>query len=228
MRVTKEKSGLSLKLNAAALQDSFKNARLAYQTLLVKGKGEYASKTQKQSFSYRLQMKKDSVISVSISVLGIQGLRLTMDSDSVKWINYLEKSYTALSLASFMKRYNIQSSLGQLQNLLLGEFPFSGDSLLAISWDSTISIVKAQQNKSILEFYVNSSNFKLKSFSANADTLKIKVTYDYHALDKAPRAMDIQIKGKQVTRIQLQHNSLEVNPAKLNFNLFVPDNYVRK
>jgi uncharacterized protein YxeA len=119
--------------------------------------------------------------------------------------------------------------LGQLQDLLLGEFPLGGDSLLVVAWDNPIRILKMQNKKPILEFHVNSSNFKLKSFSANADTLKVKAMFDnYQTLDKVARYLNIEIKGKQSTSIQLQHNSLEVNPAKLNFNFFVPDNYVRK
>jgi hypothetical protein len=228
-RVSKEKLNLPLKLDAVALQDSLQKASLSYRTLLIKGRGDYANKNQKQSFGYRLQMQKDSAISLSISVLGIQALRLIMDNDSVRWINYLDKSYTVLSLATFMKRYNIQTTLGQLQGLLLGEFPLSGDSLRVVGWDNSIRIVKIQPNQPVLEFYVNSSNFKLKSFSANADTLKVEAMFDnYHTLGKVPSALVIAIKGKQAVYIQLQHNSLEVNPAKLNFNFSAPNNYVRK
>jgi len=77
--------------------------------------------SQINSFDVTLRAKKDSVIWVSISpALGIEAARVLITSDSVKFMNKLNKTYFKGDYAYISKLFNTELDFNMLESLLVG------------------------------------------------------------------------------------------------------------
>jgi len=74
--------------------------------------------------------RKDSIIYITVSKMGIEGMRLVLTPDSVKFLNHLSSSY-------YVGGYSVSKTVGQqvdfymIQSLLTGEEPSPKTSLQA-------------------------------------------------------------------------------------------------
>jgi hypothetical protein len=67
-------------------------------------------------------MRRDSIIWVSASLAGIEGVRAVLTRDSVRVINRLEKTYFSGGYDYLSKLLNVPVSFAQMQALLLGDY----------------------------------------------------------------------------------------------------------
>lgn len=72
------------------------------------------------SFTVSLRIKKDSVIWMSLSKLGIEGARVLVTTDSVSFMNRLEKIYFKGDFSYLSRLLNVQLDFELLQSLLVG------------------------------------------------------------------------------------------------------------
>jgi len=100
-----------------------------FDQLSVKMKAEYKDGADNQNFTINAVMIKDSLIWASISALGIEGIRILVDKDSIKLINRLKKTYYVHS-TDFLEQFLGQPfGVSQLQQLLLGNPIFDFENL---------------------------------------------------------------------------------------------------
>jgi len=91
-----------------------------WQNVDIRGKGEFEQGNTQQSFTYRLKLIRDSVIWVSISKFGFEGVRALITTDSVFVLNRLDRTYSSGNLAALGERYQVPASFSYLEGLLLG------------------------------------------------------------------------------------------------------------
>jgi hypothetical protein len=72
------------------------------------------------SFTVSLRVKKDSIIWMSISKLGIEGARVLINKDSVSFINRISNKYFKGDFSYISKLLNTQLDFEMLQSLLVG------------------------------------------------------------------------------------------------------------
>ena len=90
--------------------------------LNAKGKAQINLKGNKQGANLALRMRRDSIIWVSASLAGIEGVRAVLTRDSVRVINRLEKTYFSGGYDYLSKLLNVPVSFAQMQALLLGDY----------------------------------------------------------------------------------------------------------
>ena len=90
--------------------------------LNAKGKAQINLKGNKQGANLALRMRRDSIIWVSASLAGIEGVRAVLTRDSVRVINRLEKTYFSGGYDYLSKLLNVPLSFAQMQALLLGDY----------------------------------------------------------------------------------------------------------
>ena len=88
----------------------------------AKGKAQVNMKGEKQGANLAVRMRRDSIIWVSGSLVGIEGVRAVLTPDSVRVLNRLQKTYFSGGYDYLSKLLNVPVSFAQMQALLLGDY----------------------------------------------------------------------------------------------------------
>src|SRR4026207_176312 len=96
--------------------------KITYTTLSAKIEVDYQDADgKKYNVTAHLRMYKDSVIWISITaILGIEGLRAYITSDSVRLLDKQNKVYTSRSISYLQETTALPLDLASLQDLIVG------------------------------------------------------------------------------------------------------------
>jgi hypothetical protein len=106
--------------NSKTLTTNLKLNEFHFDRLNAKLSVEAMIDSASNSFTIALRMKKDSVIWMSISKLGIEGARVLITKDSVRFINRINNRYFKGDYAYISKLLNTDLDYEMLQSLLVG------------------------------------------------------------------------------------------------------------
>ncbi len=118
------------------LLNKMSTRRINYITFSAKIKVDYwNSKGKQPDFVANIRMKKDSLIWISLSNdLGIEGIRVLITPDSVKFLDKLANTYTRRHLSFLQEVSQIPFAFVDLQDLLVGNpVFFNRDSITSYS-----------------------------------------------------------------------------------------------
>jgi hypothetical protein len=106
--------------NSKTLTTNLKQNEFKFDRLKAKLNVDATIDSSSNTFSMSLRMKKDSVIWISLSKLGIEGARMLITRDSVKFINTIKKQYFSGDF-NFLSQYlNTELDFEAIQSLLIG------------------------------------------------------------------------------------------------------------
>ena len=96
--------------------------RIEFQTFSAKINTDYeGSDGKKYDVNVFVRMKKDSIIWISVNgALGIEGMRVLIDKDSVRILNKLDKEYQVRSIAYLQEVAALPLDLRTVQELIIG------------------------------------------------------------------------------------------------------------
>lgn len=94
---------------------------LFFSELSAKMKIDATLDGRKQSFNANMRWKKNHHIWISFNILGIEGMRVWIDKDSIRIIDRLNKRYIAKPYTYLNEVASIDIPFNQLENLLLGK-----------------------------------------------------------------------------------------------------------
>ena len=126
------------------LLDSVNSKKALYSTFSAKIKVEYSNEKGKQpDFIANVRMRKDSLVWISIgNDIGIEGLRVLIDQDSIRIIDKLANTYQVRPVSSIQEISQLPFQLADLQGLLVGEpVFFNRDSILSYSGNTNTQTV---------------------------------------------------------------------------------------
>src|SRR3954470_21190316 len=117
--VTKVKCDLDFK-NAKTLTANLKANEFKFDRLNAKLSVDAEIDSSSNSFTVSLRIKRDSVIWMSLSKLGIEGARVLIAKDSVKFVNSIKSEYFSGDFAYLSKLLNTELDFEIIQSLLVG------------------------------------------------------------------------------------------------------------
>lgn len=231
--------------NARTLTANLKAKEFKFNKLNAKLSVDAVIDSTNNSFTVSLRMKKDSIIWMSISKLGIEGARVIITKDSVKFLNRLKSQYFKGDYAYISKLLNTELDFEMLQSLLVGnsvEF-YNDDDKIKPGVDNcqyTLGTIrkyklrKVERGKTLKEsaqsIYLVSETFKVarilfyefkpdRSFDASFG--------DFQPTDDSqlfPMQMNYIIKAKKNVNIDLKYSKVLLNEEQ-SFPFKIPDNY---
>lgn len=207
-------------------------SNIEFEYLQAKGKLAYQDANNSTNAHFNLRIKKDSLIWISVSQLGIEGARFMITKDSIFGINRLNKESYIYSIAYFQELFNVEVNFNTFQSILLGNMPFNterGDKLIQ---EGKYSILERNKESYDLEAYINIESLKLEKMvivqKPLANTLNINYT-DFKPLLNFifPYKTGISLKyineGKLVyNSIYLEYNKVELDEKELKFPFKIP------
>lgn len=97
-----------------------KEHELKFDFLSARFGAEYTNGNQETSFSGQIRIRKDSLIWLSLSALGIEGIRILITQDSVKYINRLNKTCFSGNWSGLNRFLHTNIDYDILQSFLIG------------------------------------------------------------------------------------------------------------
>jgi len=230
------------------LIEHLKANEFKYDWITAKFGCEAVMDDQSNSFTVNLRGRKDSVLWLSISALGIEAARAIVTRDSVKLRNNLAKSYFVGDYNYLSKLLNTDLDFEMLQSLLIGnsvEF-YEEDEKLKSGKDNNkylLSTVRKRRLKKVLEkneplkdhvqvIWLEPGIYKIARLLINDFNTNRTFEANYSNYQKVdslyfPYDLKFNIKAEKVINININYSKVNLNIPQ-SFPFTIPDNYERK
>lgn len=208
---------------------------IEFETFSAKINTDYqAGDGKKYDVNVFVRMKKDSVIWISVNgALGIEGMRVLIDKDSVYTLNKLDKEYQVRSIAFLQEVAALPLDLHTVQQLIIGNPVFLDSNIVSYSADGTnISLLNDGQWFKHLISMNNNDHLVLNSKLDDAGPLRSRTSFltysDYKNEDGINFATNrtISVTEKTQLDVKLNFKQYEFNKT-LSYPFSVPKNYKR-
>ncbi len=213
---------------AAALLEIARATNNPYTWYSATGTGTIDWDDQRLSAKLNVRIRKDSVIWVQISKLGIEVARMYVTPDSAFFINRIERKYARYSTNQFFKEYDLPADFDMFLNVFTGGAYVPSDiSRMVIEADGALLLESGGGVKA--RHWMDVSYQLMRSHVMDSNKHEWSATYgNYTAVNtgqKFPfqRGNTIVIDGKS-NLFDLDYASIVVNvPQELPFS--IPSNY---
>lgn len=232
--------------NAKALAANLKAKEFKFEKLNAKMAVEALIDSTSNSFTISLRMRKDSLIWMSISKLGIEGARVLITKDSVKFMDRLKNKFFRGDYAYISKLLNTELDFEILQSLLIGnsvEF-YDEDEKLKPGVDNcqyTLGTIRKYKLRRVMEkgkelkesaqsIYMIPETFKIARilfYDFNPDRSFDAHFNDFTAIDSTqlfPYKMNYVIKAQKNVNIDILYSKVTLNEEQ-SFPFKIPENY---
>lgn len=232
--------------NARTLTSHLKEKEFKFDRINAKLSADAEIDSTSASFTITLRMKKDSIIWMSISKLGIEGARVLITKDSVKLVNRMKNNFFVGDFAYISKLVNTDLDFEMLQSLLVGnsvEF-YDEDEKIKPGIDNcqyTLGTIRKKRLRKVMEkgkelkepaqsIYMVPETFKIarilfyefgpdRSFDAVYSAYELK-----DSTQLFPMKMNYTIKAQKTVKIDLVYSKVVLNEEQ-TFPFKIPENY---
>lgn len=235
---------------AKALSNYLKQNEFSYDWLTSRFSANVDMDANKQSFNVSVRAKKDSAIWLSVSLLGIEGARMLITTDSLKFIDRVNNKYFIGDYNYLSQRIHIDLDFEMLQSVLIGnsvEF-YDEDEKLKSAKDSTyylLSTIRKRKLKKVLNksnegipvnelvqrIWLNPLTFKIEKILINDFSLNRTFTADYsdfQVVDSSyfPFKAQFDIDAQKKIKMNIDYSKVvRDKPQSMPFN--IPSKYER-
>ena len=211
-----------------------KAANTAFLYLSAKGKAQLTVKGREQGANLNVRLRRDSLIWVSGSLLGIEGVRAVLTPDSVRVVNRLEKSYFVGGYDYLSRLLEVPVSFAQVQALLLGDYlPAPAGTPPTVVPEAGGQRVSYPQGRLRVERLLSAAGRVQQHKLEEAGTgRRLAVDYaDFRPLDGAglPFAYDLSLRAERPqasTAARLNYSKVAVG-ERLEFPFSIPKGYAK-
>ena len=224
---------------AVRIEPAVKAVNSAFPYLSAKGKVQVDMNGNKQGANVSLRMRRDSIIWLSASLLGFEGVRAKLTPDSVIVVNRLQKEYFAGGYDYLSRLLNVPVSFTQMQALLLGDYlPAPAGTKLSVSDEAgEQQRIAYQDNGLLIARLLQAGTGRVQQLRMEDPDAQRTLTVDYtdfQPLDgeaNFPFAHTSQILAQDAegtVSAALNYSKVSVGREKLSFPFSVPAGYARR
>ena len=230
------------------LFNKLKKHELKFNWFSARFSADYKNASRETSFSGQIRIKKDSLIWLSLSVMGIEGMRIMITQDSIKYINRLENTYVIGDWFDLNRFLNTNIDYDILQSFLIGnDISFYEEGKFKATIDKNeYKLIAAARGK--MKKYIRNNNEALKVFIQNIwlnpETFKItradvketrrqniKLDATYSSFEEIssqlfPREMTYQIIAENRIFIDCSFSRINIEKS-LTFPFRIPSSFAR-
>ncbi|MBC8314622.1 MAG: DUF4292 domain-containing protein [Bacteroidetes bacterium] len=225
-----------------------KEHELKFDWLSARFSADYKNGNQESSFSGQIRINKDSIIWLSLSVMGIEGLRIMISQDSINYINRLNKTYVIGDWFDLNRFLNTNIDYDILQSFLIGnDISFYEEGKFKATIDKNeyklIAVARSKMKKYIRNhkdalkvfiqnIWLNPETFKITRADVKEtrkQNIKLDATYSSFEEIKNqlfPREMTYQINTENRIFIDVAFSRINIDKA-LTFPFRIPSSYAR-
>ncbi|HYF70770.1 MAG TPA: DUF4292 domain-containing protein [Ohtaekwangia sp.] len=185
-----------------------------------------------------IRIRKDSVIWMTFSVIGVQGGKALINKDSITIVSNVDKEYYVFDYDELSKRYNFEVNYDVIQAAMLGNLIMPRDDNDQVEQEASMFILKQQAGTVMVSNYINAANKKIEKVELKENTNNNSLVVNYSNFqpvgDKIfPYNGTISLFYKTLagvlnTTVIFEYNKAEVGDKELKFPFNIPKRYVRR
>lgn len=185
-----------------------------------------------------IRVRKDSVIWMTFSVIGVQGGKALINKDSITIVSTIDKEYYVFDYVELSKRFNFPINYDVIQASLLGNPLLKRSEADVIEQLSSMYLLKQKTGTVDVVNFVNSAASKIEKIelkeSDSNNTLNISYSNFQPVGNKLfPYNGTISLfyktpSGLLNTTIIFEYNKAEVGDRELRFPFNIPKKYDRR
>ena len=185
-----------------------------------------------------VRLRKDSVIWISFSSIGIQGARCLINQDSITIMNLVKKEYYVFHYDSLSEQFNFDVSYDAIQAAAFGNLIKDRNNSDVVEKEEGLYILKQNSGNVTIDNFVNPKTMKIERVEmtegSTQNTAVIRY-YDFHMVEKSafPYSAILSIFYKDGmktlnTVIEMEYSKAQLEDKELKFPFNIPKKYERK
>ncbi|OIN57993.1 hypothetical protein BLX24_17560 [Arsenicibacter rosenii] len=216
-------------------------AEVDFTFLTAKARVSFKSKDQDiDNATVNIRVKKDSLIWIAISKIGVEAARVLVNRDSITILDKINNEYTQYDFPGLSKRFNFDMNFELLQALIVGNLPLPKQPAQKIKNERDYLLLRQTEGKVLVENYIGEENRKLKKLMVVEQPTKntLRLDYaDFTALNNFlfPYTSLITLDYKSgadgqfyQTLLRIRHSKVELVDKNPGFPFSIPARYTRR
>ena len=185
-----------------------------------------------------IRIRKDSVIWMDISVVGVSGARALINQDSITIRSNVDKEYFVFEFKELSKRFNFEINYQIVQAALLGNLLYDKRPEDQVKTDGSFTILEQTIGTANIRNYINSASHKLEKIDLKEHNTNNSLVVNYSNFQNVgPKVFPyngvIQILYKTMAgvinnTITFEYSKAEVGDRELRFPFNIPRKYERR
>ena len=185
-----------------------------------------------------IRIRKDSVIWMTFSVIGVQGGKALINKDSITIVSTVDKEYFVFPYSELSDRFQFDIDYEVVQAAMLGNPIITRSDDDNVVQESSMYLLRQNQSDVSVVNYVNAASMKIEKVEMKEDNTMNSLVINYSNFqpvgDKVfPYNGTINLFYKTLsgllnTTIIFEYNKAEVGDKELRFPFNIPKRYVRR
>jgi hypothetical protein len=185
-----------------------------------------------------IRIRKDSVIWMDISLVGVSGARALINKDSLTIRSNVDKEYFVFEFTELSKRFNFTINYHILQAAMLGNLIYDRRPEDVVRTDGTFNILEQVMGTVTIKNYINAASTKLEKVELLESNTNNSLVINYSNFQPVGTKtfpfsgfIDILYKtpaGVIRNTILIEWSKAEVGDRELRFPFNIPKKYERR
>jgi hypothetical protein len=185
-----------------------------------------------------IRVRKDSVIWMTFSVIGVQGGKALINQDSITIVSNVDKEFYVFEYSELSKRYNFEINYKVIEAAILGNLLMPRKETDDVRQEPSYFVLKQSANDVTVDNFVNAASMKVEKVELKEATSNNTLVINYSNFQPLgskllPYNGTINLFYKTVsgllnTTVIFEYNKAEVKDKELKFPFNIPKRYVRR
>ena len=217
---------------------SFGIEELDFEYLQAKTKIQYEDGIQNLNANATIRIRQDSLIWISISSTGVEGIRSIIQKDSIFVIDRINKEYREFSFDSLRRAYNIPIDYHMVESALIGNLIKARKNNDKVMKNDDFFILKQNSGNLAIDNFVNAKTMKIERVKVreNPSDSNMEIKYeDFQITNEIliPYKNSVFLtynrnNSELVSHLNINFSRVAINEKKIKFPFNVPNRYVSK
>ena len=185
-----------------------------------------------------IRVRKDSVIWMNFTVIGVQGGRALINQDSITIISNVDKEYYVFNYKELSKRFNFEINYKVIQSAMLGNLLMDRKAEDTVEQKSSTYLLSQSAGHADVLTYISALNMKIQKVELKENNTHNSLTINYgdfqpvgNKLFPYNGTINLFYKasaGLLNTTIIFEYTKAEVGDKELRFPFNIPKKYDRR
>ncbi|MEX1239035.1 MAG: DUF4292 domain-containing protein [Cyclobacteriaceae bacterium] len=185
-----------------------------------------------------IRMRKDSVIWMTFSVIGVQGGKALINKDSITIVSTVDKEYFVFPYSELSERFHFDIDFEVVQAAMLGNPIIPRSDNDDVVQESSMYLLKQDQSDVSVLNYVNAASMKIEKVEMKEEGTMNSLVINYSNFQPVgekifPYNGTINLFYKTLsgllnTTIIFEYNKAEAGDKELRFPFNIPKRYARR